>query len=518
MEKVRFTSLNSMYSSRFIFFIVLLIGYASTSETCNPIDYRALRELLEAMGNTPHLVSSFNLDADCCKGWAITCSPNNGRVTFFLASMGNTSSVIPSSIADMEYLEAFQIILSPVYGSIPASISKLKYLRSIRISSTNLNSTIPSFLGEMSTLENIDLSSSNLIGTIPPSLGNLNSLTRLVLCCNKLTGHIPETLGSCIKLESLDLSDNQLSGFVPRSFGNLGLRDIALSLNHLEGDASFFFGVDKASLWSLRLSRNQFSFNLSVVSIPPSLSTLDISENQIYGSIPTALAYETWDMFNMVKDTSMSSLKLLCISFFLLSSIPSTEPCTPQTTKFYMRYRKPWEARLIWCPRSTWPTNAATARPYRATRMDEQRPSLPQRGTHRPRSLLSQPTGVPTVLSPRTIPQSSQWSNTQVPRILALQILDFSKKQLTGNVSRSLGHVSIPNLALGSIQLTGDASHLFQNNTSNLFLYRNIFEFNFSNVIVEETLNYFDISNNLVYGGLPSEHRQSSVRELQWER
>ncbi|GAB2221558.1 hypothetical protein Droror1_Dr00012742 [Drosera rotundifolia] len=279
---VKHTSISIL---KLLFMTSLLLCIAPSTEPCHPIDYKVLHEIQESMGSTPDLVSAFNLANDCCRGWAISCN-ENGRVIFFFASKGYTSTQIPSSISQLEFLQDFQFIYSPIYGSLPSTLTKLKYLTAIRVTGTNLNSTIPSFLGNMTNLLSIDLSSNSLHGPIPSSLGKIVGLTRLDLSNNHLSGQIPQSLGSCKALSFLDFSKNQLTGDVPKSLGQLNMEYVALGSNQLTGDASHLFQSKTGTLY---LYSNRFAFNFSDVNVGSNLGYFDMSNNLVYGCFPPSI-------------------------------------------------------------------------------------------------------------------------------------------------------------------------------------------------------------------------------------
>ncbi|KAK4405828.1 Polygalacturonase inhibitor [Sesamum angolense] len=157
------------------------------------------------------------------------------------------------------------------------------------ISWTNISGPIPSFLGELKNLTFLDLSFNNFSGSMPPSLAQLRNLSGLRLDRNKLTGSIPESFGDLTpSLQYLYLSHNQLSGTVPRAWGGLNFTSIELQRNRLEGDISFLFGKNK-TIQIADFSRNMLQFNLSNVEFPDSLSTLDLNDNRITGSLPEGL-------------------------------------------------------------------------------------------------------------------------------------------------------------------------------------------------------------------------------------
>ncbi|KAG6508475.1 brassinosteroid LRR receptor kinase BRI1-like [Zingiber officinale] len=81
----------------------------------------------------------------------------------------------------------------------------------------------------------LDLSFNQLAGEIPMEIGQMYYLMILNLGHNSLSGLIPSELGNLRFIAVLDLSYNSLEGPIPSSFSRLGLSEINLSNNKLNG-------------------------------------------------------------------------------------------------------------------------------------------------------------------------------------------------------------------------------------------------------------------------------------------
>lgn len=129
-----------------------------------------------------------------------------------------------------------------VSGILDPAISKLIYLKNLILYETNVSGQIPRTLGDLSKLEILFLNSNFFNGSIPEELGNAKSLKRMDLSNNKLTGQIPESFANLTELKSLNLSHNSLSGPLlaqnlsssfPTGFLNLDTLDV--SYNNISG-------------------------------------------------------------------------------------------------------------------------------------------------------------------------------------------------------------------------------------------------------------------------------------------
>eukprot|EP01018_Ginkgo_biloba_P022285 Gb_01061 [translate_table: standard] len=220
----------------------------------------------------------------------------SGPVPAFIGSFGN-----------MTYLDLSNNVFS---GDIPASFGNLSNVLDISLARNKLTGNIPSSLGRLSSLSSLSLSNNMLVGIIPASLSNMSRLWYLNLSRNHLSDPLPSSLANTSSLLCLDLSYNNLHlGRIPdwitrKEMTNLhlagcGVREclstwkpkatssftsIDLSNNNLTGDITHLL-KNMSSLQRVYLSNNSIRSNLSKVSLPDSISTLDLHSNLLYGSV-----------------------------------------------------------------------------------------------------------------------------------------------------------------------------------------------------------------------------------------
>ncbi|KAF6986982.1 hypothetical protein CFC21_004662 [Triticum aestivum] len=175
-------------------------------------------------------------------------------------------------------------------GSIPPILSKLSNLEELALDSNHLHGAIPPEICSLNNLYRLNLSSNQLSGTIPTQIEKLRNLQYLDISGNRLSGIIPEELGTSMKLLSLKINNNNFSGSLPGAIGNLAGLQIMLDVsnNNLTGMLPQQLGKLEM-LEFFNLSHNQFSGSIpSSFASMVSLSTVDVSYNDLEGPVPTA--------------------------------------------------------------------------------------------------------------------------------------------------------------------------------------------------------------------------------------
>ncbi|CAN4108174.1 unnamed protein product [Withania somnifera] len=204
---------------------------------------------------------------------------------------------IPFELINLQQLRLFNLFMNKLHGSIPEFIADYPELKVLGLWMNNFTGIIPEKLGQNEKLQELDLSSNKLTGTIPKDLCASMQLRILILLKNFLFGPIPEDLGTCSSLVRVRLGQNYLNGSIPKGFIYMPeLNLVELQNNYLSGTLSENDNSSSkpANLGQLNLSNNQLSgslpFSLSNFS---SLQILSLGGNQFSDPIPPSIGQLT---------------------------------------------------------------------------------------------------------------------------------------------------------------------------------------------------------------------------------
>ncbi|KAH8971059.1 hypothetical protein BDL97_02G122700 [Sphagnum fallax] len=138
-------------------------------------------------------------------------------------------------------------------------------LETLLINNNHFSGKLPDFSTCLGPIINLDLSNNQFSGIIPPSIWNISTnLTFLNLLGNNFSGNLPPVTNPQSFLETLSMSKNQLNGELPDLSSFPQLKTLDLSYNQFNGSIS-------PSVWS----------NI------PKLNVLNLSNNKLYGKLPT---------------------------------------------------------------------------------------------------------------------------------------------------------------------------------------------------------------------------------------
>ncbi|XP_064968184.1 receptor-like protein EIX2 [Musa acuminata AAA Group] len=214
------------------------------------------------------------------------------------------NSTFPNWLWKLRNLSYLDLSFSMFHGAIPAGIGNLTGLRELHLSDNSLSGPIPTEIGICNSLKLIDLSDNSLFGVIPAGIGNSTSLGVLYLNDNSLSGPIPVEIGNLTGLGELYLDENSLSGPAPIEIGKLSnLTILSLSSNSLEGTMSELHFANLTKLSELDLSENSLVISIDHNWVPPfQLRSIKLSSCKLGPTFPRWLRSQ-----NSIKDLDMSN-------------------------------------------------------------------------------------------------------------------------------------------------------------------------------------------------------------------
>ncbi|KAF3947606.1 hypothetical protein CMV_026284 [Castanea mollissima] len=224
------------------------------------------------------------------------------------------NGTIPSWLYDIPSL----LYLSLKNNQFTGQIEEFQHysLNFLDLSNNNLNGHLPNSIAKLVNLSDLHISFNNLSGNVEPNMfSKLKSLIVVDLSHNNLQGHLPISISKLVSLSSLDISFNNLSGSVePNIFTKLkSLEYVDLSHNRLLSFHTYSYNIVDYTLPNLRslvLSSCNISEFPYFLKSMENLCALDLSNNQINGSIPTWLL-----------EVKMDSLGYLNLSYNSLARI-----------------------------------------------------------------------------------------------------------------------------------------------------------------------------------------------------
>jgi hypothetical protein len=184
-----------------------------SSLPCHPdftplMDFYAMNGGATWISNGGWQGGALGTNCNVCTYYGVTCNSQE-RVTRIALPFNNiTGSGLPSSFANLTFLNTLILNHNQISGNVPTSIVTLPYLLTYDLGFNNLSGTIPGTLGNSTSLKNLYLDHNNLTGPLPTGLTN-NNLELINLQNNNLSGCFPPVYSEyCTK--SYDFSSNPL--------------------------------------------------------------------------------------------------------------------------------------------------------------------------------------------------------------------------------------------------------------------------------------------------------------------
>ncbi|XP_010489950.1 PREDICTED: receptor-like protein kinase HAIKU2 [Camelina sativa] len=212
-----------------------------------------------------------------------------GVMTHLLMLQNRFTGKFPESYAKCKTLIRLRVSNNSLSGVVPSGIWGLPNLQFLDLASNRFEGNLTDDIGNAKSLGSLDLSNNRFSGSLPVQISGANSLVSVNIRMNKFSGVIPDSVGKLKELSSLHLEQNNLSSAIPESLALCtSLVDLNLAGNSISEEIPESLGSLQL-LNSLNLSGNKLSGMIPVGLSSLKLSLLDLSNNQLTGTVHESL-------------------------------------------------------------------------------------------------------------------------------------------------------------------------------------------------------------------------------------
>ncbi|KAJ9679064.1 hypothetical protein PVL29_021097 [Vitis rotundifolia] len=206
---------------------------------------------------------------------------NMTSLRFLYLSFNGLTSDIPLWLYHIPAIERLDLSVNNFQGKVPSGIENLTSLTRLDLSDNALEGEILPSLGSLCNFQLLN-SSYNKHG---------RSLEFLYLGWNKFSGHLPDQLGQCKSLFHLSIPGNSFYGPLPMSIGGFSsLSNLDISENSLEGVVTEKHFANLTKLDDLRAYSNRLTLQVSSNWIPPfQLTSVDLKSWHLGPQFPAWL-------------------------------------------------------------------------------------------------------------------------------------------------------------------------------------------------------------------------------------
>ncbi|XP_010522021.1 PREDICTED: probable LRR receptor-like serine/threonine-protein kinase At1g06840 isoform X2 [Tarenaya hassleriana] len=276
------------------FFFFVVVPVSAQDNITDPVEVRALIDIRSSLSDPFRRLRNWGRGDPCASNWTgVLCfnsTMDDGYLhvqELQLLNMNLSGSLSPE-LGRLSRLRILDFMWNTLSGNIPKEIGNITSLELLLLNGNQLTGPLPDELGYLPKLDRIQIDENHISGPIPKSFANLNKTKHFHMNNNSLSGQIPPELGRLPSLVHLLLDNNNLSGYLPPELSEMpNLLIVQLDNNHFDGATipSSFGNMSK--LLKLSLRNCSLEGPMPDLSRIPYLGYLDLSRNQLNGSIPT---------------------------------------------------------------------------------------------------------------------------------------------------------------------------------------------------------------------------------------
>ncbi|KAM3729914.1 hypothetical protein ACB098_12G047100 [Castanea mollissima] len=305
-------------------------GVGDANVRCIERERQALLEFKKGLVDGYDILSSWGSQdqkKNCCRWKGVHCSKHTGHV-LELDLRGDSEKTQPlrgklsSSLLELHHLISLDLSYNDFNMSqIPEFLGSFHNLKHLYLLDAEFGGTIPYELGNLSHLESIDLSANNFNNVASLQwLSHLSSLKELELNSINLSEAYDwaDVVNRLSYLTSLSLSSCDLPPIAPSTQTHFNysksLTTVALSDNHQNSSIFGWLLNFNTSLVEIDLSSNQLKGSIpDALGKMNSLESLNFDENQLEGSIPKSFG-QLVEFISILSGCAKDSLEMLDLS------------------------------------------------------------------------------------------------------------------------------------------------------------------------------------------------------------
>jgi hypothetical protein len=297
--------------------------------------------------------------AHVCDWYGISCDEARSVVALTLGA-NNLQGTFPTEVYMLQKLEHLSLFGNPSLTIPMDGIDNARSLRQLVLDSTGLTSL--KGIGKARSLTELNVADNELEGELPEELSRIVHLRSLSVSNNSFKGTIPSWLNNLPSLEAFLAADNKFEGSLPDLAGVKSVSYMDLSNNQLSGSipSTFLKSVDEQEKIVVDLSNNRIEGAVPRELARLSRMTIHLNDNKISGIDEELCSMVGWNDFEVQRYRCNGILCPVGSSSVAGRQTSTTTACTPCEKATYMGSTACFSTSAV-RPRSFWTAVALIA-------------------------------------------------------------------------------------------------------------------------------------------------------------